>query len=144
MSPLKTVSLYQRYPKIFAERGLGPEKSAMAFGLDCGDGWFDIIDRLCAQLQESVDTQKEPQVVATQVKEKFGFLQFYVHSATDAQRAMIRAAESESGHTCEECGRAGQLVVDQGWRMVRCQDHGPSTALPLRDHFMKRVQKIQA
>ena len=39
-------SLCRRYPKIFATRHRDPAKTCMTWGLECGDGWFDLIDRL--------------------------------------------------------------------------------------------------
>ena len=49
----------------------------MCWGFSCGDGWYLLIDRLCSSLQWDTDTNKYPQVVATQVKEKYGTLRFY-------------------------------------------------------------------
>jgi hypothetical protein len=44
--------LCRRYPEMFRDRHGDPEKSAMPRGLECGDGWFNLIDLLCASLQE--------------------------------------------------------------------------------------------
>jgi len=43
--------LCQRYPKIFAERRAPKDTSGMAWGIMCGDGWFDLLDALCSTLQ---------------------------------------------------------------------------------------------
>jgi len=44
--------LLNKYPRIFQERldGLSPQESCMYWGLDVGDGWYNIIDRLCASI----------------------------------------------------------------------------------------------
>ena len=47
--------LYNKYPKIFAEKDCSPEESCMAFGLECEDGWFFIIDNLCGLIQKRID-----------------------------------------------------------------------------------------
>lgn len=60
--------------------------------------------------------------VAGQVKQKFGSLRFYVHSATPAQHAYIAFAEAMSARTCEVCGLPGELSKGR-WIRTRCQRH---------------------
>lgn len=62
------------------------------------------------------------QVVAVQVKEKFGGLRFYVNGATDEIYNYISFAESMSYHTCEECGAPGERYTD-GWHTTLCEIH---------------------
>ena len=54
MSPEKTKILQEKYPKIF---GLGEDSNEPygLYGLECGDGWFDLIDILCRNIQHHVD-----------------------------------------------------------------------------------------
>ena len=58
MSPEHERDLVERYPKLFAGYGAAPDKSAMAFGFECGDGWFDLLDTLCAQLSKLKPARK--------------------------------------------------------------------------------------
>jgi len=78
--------LCAKYPKIFANRNGDKRKTLMCWGFSCGDGWYWLLDRLCSNLQWDTDKnnrdEKYPQIVAMQVKEKFGGLRFYVESAT--------------------------------------------------------------
>ena len=69
--------LCQRYPMIFAERQASKDASSMAWRIMCGDGWFDLVDTLCSSLQFQTDQCGAPQVVASQIKEKFGVLSFH-------------------------------------------------------------------
>lgn len=116
-------TLHQRYPLIFAGRP----------GIACGDGWFDLIDTLCERLQDWTDHNGAPQIVAHQVKEKFGELRFYPpRDASQEQRGMIWMAESMSSRICEQCGRPGALMV-AGAVMTRCPDHAPADAMPRAD-----------
>lgn len=39
--------LVEKYPEIFADRYKSPQESPMYWGFDCGDGWYNIIDKLC-------------------------------------------------------------------------------------------------
>lgn len=58
--------------------------------------------------------------VATQVKEKYGGLRFYVERATPEQRAYIRFAESMSYRTCETCGTTHEVYQTKGWVRTVC------------------------
>lgn len=124
MSPDLDRILCERYPKIFARRD--DSTSAMAWGLCCGPGWAALIDALCAQLQHETDVNGAPQVVATQVKEKFGELRFTTREANEAQRRLIKAARTLSSHTCEVCGApATEKDTDLDWIYTRCAAHEP-------------------
>ena len=52
------------------------------------------MDALALNLQHATTSAGAPQVVAVQVKEKFGVLRFYADGADDRQRAMIELAET--------------------------------------------------
>ena len=168
--------LCKDHPKIFAQRNGDMTETAMCWGFDCGDGWYNIINSLCYLIQGHIDwhnskreraikynemikqaqegdftlfdayyagykpeviaTTKEnimkhrmwdidepmPQVVAEQVKEKFGTLRFYTNATDDYIRGAISMAEAMSLTTCEECGNPGQSN-STGWLRVRCKDH---------------------
>jgi hypothetical protein len=131
----------------------------MCWGIECGNGWYNIIDTLCGLLtseyrqaksrydylvetgvggilygtktvtQEAIDeakvkldeeTMRVP--VASQVKEKFGGLRFYVQAATDKHYQYITFAESMSYRTCESCGAPGKTYTD-GWHTTLCDIH---------------------
>lgn len=115
------------YPKIFKDRASDPKDTLMCFGFECGDGWFQIVNQLCNNIQHYLDWQNKdsevvPQVVATQVKEKFGTLRFYYDGGDSKIDGMVRMAESMSGVTCEECGKPGE-TRSGGWVRVLCDEH---------------------
>lgn len=125
-------TLLERYPKILLSSN---ERNLVAmFGIDCGDGWYNIIDTLCSSIQNEIDyhngegfysayESKQPkmeQVVAAQIKEKFGGLRFYTDgSLTDRMRGMIFLAEALSSVTCERCGGPGKNQ-SKGWVYTMC------------------------
>ena len=43
-------ALCARYPLIFKDRNADMRTTAMCWGLECGDGWYNIIDTLCGLL----------------------------------------------------------------------------------------------
>jgi hypothetical protein len=63
-----------------------------------------------------------PQVVATQVKEKFGTLRFYYDGGDSVIEGMVYMAESMSGVTCEECGAPG-TTGGRGYISTKCEAH---------------------
>ena len=107
--------LCQRYPDIFRNRHGDPVNTGMCWGFACGDGWFDIVDGLCADISAGVAAGQMPPVVATQVKAKAGFLRFHIvggfdRSANPRVHELIRAAQLRSERTCEGCGQ-----IDAVW-----------------------------
>jgi len=172
--------LCSKYPKIFKDRHASMQESCMYWGLEVGDGWYNILDRLCGIIQWRIDTvavqyksatkyndmrkaalrddnwepfkeyynstliktednleqyKKDllkskprlipklvPQVVADQVKEKFGTLRFYYSGGDDVIDGMVQMAEAMSSVTCEECGAPGK-TNDKGWLSTRCEAH---------------------
>lgn len=173
--------LCKKYPKIFRDRHAPMNETCMCWGFDCGDGWFNIIDQLCANIQWHINQRTEtndrnrkyilmvnaarigdfslfdeyytghnykeewiasrreeilveeipewrhseeeiPQVVATQVKEKFGTLRFYYNGGDEYIRGLESMAEAMSAVMCEECGNPGKLRRG-GWIRTLCDEH---------------------
>lgn len=59
------------------------------------------------------------QVVAAQVKEKFGSLRFYVYGGDNYTQGVIDMAETLSANTCEECGVPG-TIERSSWLQCLC------------------------
>ena len=106
MSPDKEKQLFEIYPKIF---------SSLKY-TECGDGWYDIIDRLCSVIQNEANnagyklSEEEKEIIqplASQVKEKFGGLRFYISGGTERMHGAIHMAEAMSFKLCEDCGAPG-------------------------------------
>lgn len=118
--------LFAKYPKIFRQRSLPMTETCMCWGIDTGDGWYDLLDALCWRLQSMTDwnpnNERFPQIEASQVKEKFGSLRFYTSGSSDYQEGIIDFAEVISERTCEECGKKGE-INGSGWLRCRCPEH---------------------
>ena len=173
-------ALCAKYPEIFRNRHSDMRTTAMCWGFDCGDGWYNIIDSACAMIQNHVDNHNGhikflkkwneeiqlahagdwsflyekwksestrawleenleeekkkylidlreipgpfPQVVATQVKEKYGTLRFYYEGGDDYVDGVVALAEYISGSTCETCGAPGK-IRGSGWVRTLCDRH---------------------
>ena len=221
--------LCEKYPKIFRDRNASMMESCMHWGIEVGDGWYDIIDSMCEAMSSTYSTSvrltrrqagklgiepwsynnskpnwwwpgdhrvrkytgkhrhpmppywpnwkevltyppkfawqmlkyllkptstvyslnvDQPQVIADQVKEKFGTLRFYYHcqfddkfealltmkepwwakKGTEAHDVAMRYgshmdgivgyAETLSARTCEVTGQKGELHSSGGWYRV--------------------------
>ena len=149
MTPELDQHIREKYPLIF------PDRCEMSIN----DGWFDIIDMLCANIQNRIDnavTQRKyaiewnedvndpdfewtkfgereerkvpeliEQVVAKQIKEKFGTLRFYYDGGDDYIRGLEAMAASMTSRICEQCGSPGtsRSTKKQRWVLVLCDKH---------------------
>ncbi len=143
MSPEKTAELIKKYPKIFQKSEAGDEPFD-SFAFECGDGWFELINVLCQQIQQEVDyniiynqniqprsksgalpktKQLSLQVIASQIKEKFGTLRGHfdnIHCEENKRiKGMISMAEAMSYNICEECGNKATITTT-GWIRRLC------------------------
>lgn len=119
--------LCRKYPQIFRDRHADMRTTAMCWGFDCGDGWYNIIDAVCAMIQNHERNNKlnnvvMPPVVATQVKEKYGTLRFYYTGGDDYIDGVVSMAEYMSGVTCENCGSPGK-IYEGAWVRTLCGEH---------------------
>lgn len=138
-------ALCAKYPEIFRDRHGDMTTTAMCWGFECGDGWYNIIDAFC-QLSQARITQTNahrevckkkveegmmsadlmpeeiPQVVATQVKEKYGGLRFYYNGGDDVIDGFGMMAELMSTRTCETCGAPGK-GRGKSWFYTACDEH---------------------
>ena len=107
-------ALVRDFPNLYSQRHWPMSSTCMYCGFSCGDGWEPLIRRLSEKL--------EPMgVVATQVKQKFGGLRFYLESWTDEAEKAISEAEKESEVTCEKCGKPGKLT-GKYWLTTLCPE----------------------
>lgn len=103
--------LFAKYPEIFRDRTLPMTESCMHWGIETGDGWFDLIDYLCEALTYTYSTSlfvgeeyvevKAPQAVANQVKEKFSTLRFYYHLEFDPAFSKLCETNEEARKIAE-------------------------------------------
>lgn len=112
--------LFKKYPKIFKQKDLPCTETCMCWGLECGDGWFDIIDTLCSKIQNHIDTTGKSQVEAVQVKEKYGTLRFYTDTCDDEIDKYITEAENQTQHICQLCGSSDGVKATRGWISYLC------------------------
>lgn len=108
--------LVEKYPELFRGKDKPPTESLMCFGCECGDGWFDIIDRACALIANHMKYRPEcPPVEFSQIKEKFGTLRLYYFGGDEYVSGVCSMAEAMSSRVCEVSGERGNLCHAGTW-----------------------------
>lgn len=114
--------LISEHPSIFIEyKNRDKYQDPIAwYGIECGDGWLNLLSDLCNELDEVFPDQ----IIARQVKQKFGTLRFYFKYTGEGDwldaHKVINKYVSQSAHICEECGNKGNLN-NSGWIKCLCK-----------------------
>lgn len=141
--------LYDQYPQLFSNKDKTPMQSAMCFGIEIGNGWYEILSSLCWMIKQHEDNKRwqkewkdkqkqniekdfsvaltgdEPEyfpVKFDQVKEKYGGLRVYFSGGDDYIEGLVSMAEAISYKICDVCGNKGE-ANKSGWISVRCEAH---------------------
>lgn len=143
----KLEELIAAHPKLF--RGSEPAVPSYV-----PEGWYEIVDQLCCDIEALVAPEPE-RIEVRQIKEKFGGLRFYFAWDRDADlfldlhgdggirtlvteahgpqvmtgiRALVTAASERSEQTCQRCGAPGTLTTRGGWVSTLCERHAAERA----------------
>jgi hypothetical protein len=130
--------LYEKYPQLFVNKDKTPMQSPMCFGIETGEGWYEILSSLCwtiKQYEDSIIWQTEwnqktnPEyksdyfpVKFDQIKEKYGGLRVYFSGGDQYIEGLVSMAEAMSYKVCDVCGNKGE-ANKQGWVSTRCEAH---------------------
>ena len=125
MNKEKQDELCKKYPVILSR--CEKPGSPMLWGIAVGDGWIDLLDDTLRIIQHRMAKNKHveevigktKQLVAVQIKEKFGGLRFYYEGGDNYIRGVIDAAEVHSYRICEECGEKGKMR-NHNYMNIRC------------------------
>lgn len=130
--------LYEKYPQLFVNKDKTPMQSPMCFGIETGEGWYEILSSLCWMIQQHEDSivwqtewrqKTDPEyqsdyfpVKFDQIKEKYGGLRVYFSGGDQYIEGLVSMAEAMSYHICDVCGNKGEPNKG-GWISVRCEAH---------------------
>lgn len=117
MNPAKDQILFEKYASLFPPKEIRDNEtlSCLAFGFECDDGWFSLLDEA---LQAMADLNIPIQI--DQVKEKFGGLRIYYHDGDERVDSIIKIAEEKASKTCERCGLPGEIKKIKNWYTCIC------------------------
>jgi hypothetical protein len=107
----------------------GLHDNLMAFGWECREGWYPIIEEALDKMEKTIEKmpKKEQKVFKSsfeilQIKEKLGGLRIYINMYSDEIIEIIREAEEKAEETCETCGNPGKLREFHHWLFTNCDD----------------------
>lgn len=144
-----------KYPKIFRDMYGPMNETTMHWGISTGKGWFILLDVLCWNIQSHIDSQNkyrqegEPEVlqlIAHQIKEKFGLLRFYKEGGDEYCDGLISMAEEMSRHICEHCGASGINVgCTKGWIQHLCTKCALEEKRPItqNEDYQKLLNQVE-
>jgi hypothetical protein len=126
------LKLFEKYPTILRDYGGDKTQTCMHWGMECGDGWYDLLDSLLEKL-DYMSNHSGVQVIADQIKEKFGTLCFYYSTVAKTDLNLnvivckiiddvISNAERQSAYICENTGKDGSLCNKGGWLKTLCKE----------------------
>jgi hypothetical protein len=121
MTPELEAKLVERFPALFVGHTYPLTESLMAFGCECGDGWYAIIENACEAIAKRCEEQEINGFAFVQIKEKFGTLRMYANGEDEYISEVIARAESQSGETCERCSDAGTRNTEGYWISTLCE-----------------------
>ena len=61
--------LCEKYPKLMINRNKPMIETCMCWGFECGDGWFNILDRLMGNIQHHIDWKEKQRQYAMNYNE---------------------------------------------------------------------------
>jgi len=127
MSPELEDKLIKKYPELFRDKDKPETESLMCFGCEHADGWYKLLDTLCAGIAQHIrnghyQAPPDQPYRFVQIKEKFGGLRVYDWGHDERIAGLIWMAESMSYQTCELCGERGDLCVASSgyWLRTLC------------------------
>jgi len=106
---------------------INPDKTfrnnLMAFGYECGEGWYKLIECCFDRIEEYIkEHEQEVGLEILQVKEKFGGLRIYYYGGDDYIENLIRETCKKSYEICESCGSTQNVSTKNlGWVYTRCE-----------------------
>ncbi len=129
ISDLMTLKKAEPVDKSLENKKIEPIWDLMVFGIDTGDGWFNLIDVLFTELEKIT---KGGILHVDQVKEKYGELTIYLNTDNELAFKLVSNAEKISREICENCGRPGK-TYDDGWVVTLC----PKCRIEYKNRKMK-------
>jgi hypothetical protein len=138
-------------PILYQQHKWDVTSTAMCWGFECPDTWFDILFELSKNIEiiNKILVKYDCAIQAIQVKEKFGYLNFYydlifeklpesdaekmiINKYRDEVDKLIDAAEIASWNICAFCGKPAEATTI-GWITRVCNQCVKERKLNIKD-----------
>lgn len=109
----------QKYPHRFSNLRGGSRN----WGIECKDGWAELIDKMCQELELLDPNQR---ITFFSIKEKFGLMVTYANQPTPTYEGvykLFKKYETASAVICEDCGAPGKKRNRNGYLYTSCDKH---------------------
>lgn len=116
--------IFKQFDYMMRERNLPMTQTCLCWGIETGDGWYNLIHKTLYKIQSYLDEKpKIKEIFAiTQIKEKYATLRIYCNGSDDNIDKIIDKAEKESSKICEKCGRKGRINKKEYWLRCICDE----------------------
>jgi hypothetical protein len=110
-------SLHAKFPNLINEQTL----------IDFDVGWYKLTYDYCLMMEKLVKNKICKHTPISGIKEKWGKMDIHHSIDTDETgvgfdicQAVQFYIENKSKHTCEKCGKWGEIDCDNGWLRCLC------------------------
>ena len=133
-------TIFEKYPQLFSNTSKSCMESCMCWGIECNDGWYELLSSVCWRIFQHEQNISERIAVRNkygtpndqsdleyipvkfdQIKEKFGGLRIYFSGGDDYVEGVVSMAEEMSYKICEVCGNSGKPNKG-GWITTLCNN----------------------
>lgn len=131
--------LIKLYPEFFEylKEYKGPIMP-IEFGFEIGDGWYWLLSNLMEEIYNYCKNNKIDFPHITQIKEKFGGLNFYYTGGDELIHGMVWFAEHLSYKICETCGTTENVFQTEGWIRTTCKSCDDKRQKKIDENFKSK------
>ena len=103
MDSHKTNQLYERFPHLYRERTAALESSAMPWGFQCENGWYNIIFEMSKKIEKISPEGEHAPAISLVSRHDDGTLYVAVSNITPRVADIVMNVREQSRLTCEFC-----------------------------------------
>ena len=132
MSPELESRLFDSYPELFRARLEPGDEPIKMWGVECGDGWFNLLRDLASELvgaatRAGIFPADSGWPAIVQAKQKRSGLRVCLRQPDTIYESILDSYRLRSLQTCEVCGEPGKPNQSHRQLMVTCSRHSPPT-----------------
>lgn len=124
------LQLVNKFPELCKQYGGDMKETCFAFGFECNDGWFNLIEETLSEI-DKISKENNIDVSIAQIKQKFGKLVIYLDfepssksnkEAVEEIYRIIDSAYSKSQNISEISGLPGEIRNANNWMIALTEE----------------------